>query len=51
LLRFYFRESQKDLDKLSIEDWGESYSQLMYALEFDGRRKSGEKNLFYPTPI
>ena len=42
LLRFYFKISISELNNLEIEDFAEIYLQLVYALEFDAARSSGE---------
>ena len=45
--------SQVEIDNMSLDQWGESYSQLLYAVEFDSKRTGGDgkEKLFYPIPI
>jgi len=36
---------------MNIDDFIDTYSQLIYSLEFEARRKNGDKNLEYPIPF
>jgi len=37
-----------EIDKLTYEQWADKYAQLVYAIEFDSKRLSGNKSLKFP---
>lgn len=44
MIRFHFSVTKEELDKMNLDEWIETYSQLKYAIEFDSKRQSGDKN-------
>lgn len=42
LLRFYFKLTDQDIEKMSEEDFALRYNQLIYALEFDAARSNAD---------